>query len=213
MTDSIEQMSIKPTTSDQVRRESIQKIMKDDRLTPFEKRRSIQSLMDGRRRSSTASAGGMMAAAAAAAEFYDSSDDSDNDLQQAKNCKGRPYPRARRSASLTSSEATVAVAAATADNPKDTARKMELSRPRCSHYERQCTLISPCCGLAFGCRICHDDCPWLPPPMRNGEAKPARRQSLPLNWLEQEETHHPIDRKAIKEVICRKCFTRQDSNT
>ena len=46
-----------------------------------------------------------------------------------------------------------------------TARFMEQSRPVCQHYERKCTFISPCCGLAFGCRICHDDCPSLPPPV------------------------------------------------
>ena len=44
-------------------------------------------------------------------------------------------------------------------------RLMEQSRPACEHYERNCTIISPCCGLAFGCRICHDDCPVLPPPI------------------------------------------------
>jgi hypothetical protein len=156
----------------------------------------------------------MAAAAAAAAEFYDSSDDSDDDLHQADNCSGRPYPRARHSASLTSFEGVTAAAVATTiDIPEDNARKMELSRPRCPHYERQCTIISPCCGVAFGCRICHDDCPCLPSPTQNGETKPARRQSLPLNFLEQVETYHPIDRKAIKEVICRECFTRQGSKT
>jgi hypothetical protein len=212
MTDSIEQMSNK--ASDQIRRETIQEIMRDERLTPFEKRRSIQSLMDGRRRSSTAAGGMMAAAAAAATEFYDSGDDSDDDLQPANTCSGRPYPHTRHSASLTSFEGvTAAEVAALTDNPDDTARKMELNRPRCTHYERQCTIISPCCGLAFGCRICHDDCTWLPPPMRNGETKPARRQSLPLHFLEQVETHHSIDRKAIKEIICRKCFTRQGSKT
>ena len=52
------------------RRASIQAIMKDPGLTPQERRKSVQALMDGRRRSSTASlggGGGMAAAAAAAA--------------------------------------------------------------------------------------------------------------------------------------------------
>ena len=40
------------------RRASIQAIMKDPGLTPQERRKSIQALMDGRRRSSTASLGG-----------------------------------------------------------------------------------------------------------------------------------------------------------
>ena len=119
------------------------------------------------------------------------------------------------------------------------ARKMEMTRPDCNHYERRCTIISPCCGLAFGCRICHDDCAVLPPPIfsrgeddgdldgkiegnetmvgggsHTVELKPKKRinrsASLPLGFTE-EETHHNIDRFKIKEVICRECFTRQSS--
>ena len=44
-------------------------------------------------------------------------------------------------------------------------RLMEQSRPACEHYDRNCTIVAPCCGLAFGCRICHDECPVLPPPI------------------------------------------------
>jgi hypothetical protein len=50
------------------------------------------------------------------------------------------------------------------DDPVNVSRRMEKSRPACTHYERNCTIISPCCGLAFGCRICHDECPVLPMP-------------------------------------------------
>ncbi|CAB9496747.1 repeat-containing protein [Seminavis robusta] len=46
-----------------------------------------------------------------------------------------------------------------------TACALEQSRPPCTHYERNCTMIAPCCGAAFGCRICHDECPNLPPKM------------------------------------------------
>lgn len=110
-------------------------------------------------------------------------------------------------------------------NPEYLARLMELSRPPCQHYERNCTIVSPCCGLAFGCRICHDDCPVLPPPMelRKGDehfankmkAAQERRRSMPadLGGGTDEENHHPIDRFAIAEVICRECFTRQSSKT
>lgn len=52
-------------------------------------------------------------------------------------------------------------------NPVQVSRLMEQSRPACEHYKRNCTIISPCCALAFGCRICHDDCPILPPPVQN----------------------------------------------
>lgn len=44
------------------------------------------------------------------------------------------------------------------------ARKLEKGRPPCGHYQRNCSIVSPCCGLVFGCRICHDDFPELPPP-------------------------------------------------
>jgi len=139
-------------------------------------------------------------------------------------------PRTSRSASLKSFAAGAAAAAAAAaalqvcDDPEDvmnTTRTMERSRPLCSHYQRNCTIISPCCGLAFGCRICHDECPVLPPPTNMLAIKDVvatdttevhRRRSLPLS-LEPEMSHHVIDRFAVKEVICRECFTRQNSKT
>ncbi|KAL9179757.1 hypothetical protein ACHAXT_007727 [Thalassiosira profunda] len=115
-------------------------------------------------------------------------------------------------------------------------KKMEQSRPPCQHYERNCSIVSPCCGLVFGCRICHDDAPELPPPfLLTGEGHPQnpgfaatsafaasgggkppaishRSVSLPPNFTE-EESHHEIDRFLIKEVVCRECFTRQSSKT
>ena len=60
-------------------------------------------------------------------------------------------------------------------NDNGVARLMEQSRPPCEHYVRNCTLISPCCGLAFGCRFCHDECPVLPPPVIRQQAE--RRSS------------------------------------
>lgn len=126
-----------------------------------------------------------------------------------------------------------------ADHPDQIGRFMEHSRPHCPHYDRQCTIISPCCGLPFGCRICHDDCPVLPPPKRrqgpsyqpvaaaaassggppsaDGGGKMERRRSMPLNFdesdFDDEPQHHLIDRFAIREVICRKCFVKQSSKT
>lgn len=234
------------------RRASIREIMQDETLTPLERRRSIQSLMDGRRRSSNGDGMSMAAAAAAAAaEFYDSSDDenmesqviqngdaasvssiSSNDRDASRQGSFSSFSRQGRSASLKAfaSGALAAVAAAAAaaaefsEDPEDllnTAQRMEKSRPECTHYDRNCTIISPCCGLAFGCRICHDDCPVLPPPsdkpptwQHNKKQKLAdrRRRSLPTEF-EEEESHHKIDRFAIKEVICRSCFTRQDCKT
>lgn len=63
-------------------------------------------------------------------------------------------------------------------NPKQQARRrnsIEFAKrsietaPRCNHYERKCHIVSPCCGATFGCRICHDDCPVLPPLLDTGD--------------------------------------------
>lgn len=313
------------------RRASIQAIMKDRTLTPVERRKSIQQLMDGRRRSSTASGGGggMAAAAAAAAAFYTSSsdsDDSDSDAemggasssmgssmasaggQQQQHPGGAVGSRFHRRSSLRNSfinsvsqmttgnggggerrgsegvsagDGTLAAAQSGPSHSllgrRDSAlsaassasghhhlgsaigssRKMEKRRPHCDHYDRKCTIISPCCGLAFGCRICHDDCPVLPPPIFGqviasgtdgggggvgtdgvigsivvpnpgghdsdagmgpssssveGRRRINRSASMPSNFTE-EETHHEIDRFAIREVICRVCYCRQSSKT
>ena len=51
----------------------------------------------------------------------------------------------------------------------------------CPHYERNCKIVAPCCGKIFGCRVCHDEA----------------------------SGHGPMDRFAIKEIICEKCKTRQ----
>jgi len=129
------------------------------------------------------------------------------------------------------------------DNPAQISRLMETSRPQCEHYDRNCTIVAPCCGLAFGCRICHDECPALPKPLAaqqvqfqrqrqqhnkisfvdsiddtksNSAAinKMNRRRSMPLDFDDEEqENHHEIDRFAIREVICRSCYTRQSSKT
>ena len=35
---------------------------------------------------------------------------------------------------------------------------MVSQQPICTHYQRNCSIISPCCGMVFGCRLCHDEC-------------------------------------------------------
>lgn len=114
-------------------------------------------------------------------------------------------------------------------------RRLEESRPTCPHYQRNCSIVSPCCGLVFGCRICHDDYPDLPPPRSRRQIgaddtctpavaadsattkTPLLSQhstiSLPINFDEDEESHHEINRFLISEVICRECFTHQSSKT
>jgi hypothetical protein len=241
----------------QDRRSSIRQIMTDDSMTPLEKRRTIQSLMDGRRRSSAGTSS--MGSAAAEIAMYYTSDTEDGSTIDGSSHQDYVYPteqdmsqinisssnnggqsrRQRRSASLPgwsdSGMPVGAPALATAsgntiwDDPINVSRRMEKSRPPCTHYERNCTVVSPCCGVAFGCRICHDDCPVLPMPFSKRQGaneqqknrvdavetptqKQDRRRSLPLGF-DDEETHHEIDRFAIKECICRLCYSRQPSKT
>jgi hypothetical protein len=56
----------------------------------------------------------------------------------------------------------------------------------CVHYERNCSIVAPCCNLIFGCRICHD------------ELSPSG--------------HPPINRYLIREVVCKGCNTRQSAS-
>ena len=117
-------------------------------------------------------------------------------------------------------------------NTIEHSKRAELSRPACEHYNRNCTIVSPCCGAAFGCRICHDDCPVLPPVIQTDEPmgmssglgvmddsaldgrRYPRSTSMPVSLASfGEPQHHTIDRHAIREVICRRCYTRQSSKT
>merc|ERR1719410_3397915 len=102
----------------------------------------------------------------------------------------------------------------------NSARLMIESCPPCDHYERNCSIISPCCGACFGCRICHDECPVLPPPRYGVQQKSQsgsrypRASSMPASLASlPEPEHHKIDRFAIREIICKICLTRQSSKT
>ena len=127
---------------------------------------------------------------------------------------------------------SVPAVAAGASDRQNRMASVEISRraietaPTCTHYERNCHIISPCCGATFGCRICHDDCPVLPPPLeyqcvvagvagggRGGtHQRVLRTSSMPADFgANGPPEHHSIDRFAIKEVICRECYTRQGS--
>ncbi|KAL3929108.1 MAG: hypothetical protein SGARI_004849 [Bacillariaceae sp.] len=227
------------------RRNSIREIMADESLTPLEKRRNIQSLMDGRRRSSASHVStGSGSSPSGMAKYYQS----DNEDNYSHSSGHAPYPysyynqngatptdneyygygdeysqrqqqqsmeqaalgggenddnasqssdahrlqaldanaisrrKQQRSSSMplwsedTSRAAAPLVAASSNaiwDDPIHISMRMEKSRPPCNHYERNCTIISPCCGLAFGCRICHDECPVLPMPFSKRPPPPS----------------------------------------
>jgi len=54
---------------------------------------------------------------------------------------------------------------------------------KCTHYDRNCNIVAPCCNRIVGCRICHDE---TSPP-----------------------GHPPMNRFMIREVVCKLCGTRQ----
>jgi len=56
----------------------------------------------------------------------------------------------------------------------------------CVHYERNCNIVAPCCNRVFGCRVCHD------------ELSPS--------------DHPNLNRFDIREVVCKKCSTRQPAS-
>ncbi len=296
------------------RRASIQSIMTNPNLTPLEKRRSIQSLMDGRRASVDngsnpannpylAYKASLLRAKLAAEEKSD--DDSDDDAsmgngEAAASDDGRrwgqdggddkdedddemmdadeedadghphddahasdanrshldaPHPSSNKKKSHPYSAKTTAVPAiaamayagkASSDKKPKRRNSLDINKravetsPPCSHYRRNCHIVSPCCGATFGCRICHDDCPVLPPVFKSdneemmgaegamesggGEGggggrrkyqRVLRTSSMPTSFPSAAgpPEHHNIDRFAIREVICRQCFTKQGSKT
>jgi len=184
------------------RRANIKAILADFSITPQERRRSIQSLMDGRRSSiGTASIASMSSESADIYGYGDGAPDGyDNEI-------------------ITDSSNFTAVCIPVSN---ENTKRAEKTRPPCNHYERNCTLIAPCCGAAFGCRICHDDCPILPPLLiaKRAARRSTRSSSMPGGWTNMndtartsQDTHHTIDRFAVKEIICRKCYTKQSSKT
>jgi len=187
------------------RRASIKKIMSDSTLTPVERRWSIQGLMDGRLKPSEDSKPSSRAS-------FSSRDSGSRDRNPASMRSNGDHNMAE---AQIQQERAVALAMST---------RMEQNRPPCTHYERNCTIVSPCCGIAFGCRICHDECPNLPPALLTEQQhteqqtrmrRYQRHSSLPSSFtsMPDQSTHHNIDRFAVKEIICRNCFTRQSSKT
>jgi CHY zinc finger len=190
------------------RRASIKAILADKSISPQSRRRSIQHLMDGRRGSLGASTHSGSVASGGSSVASDASSVGDDTASYQSGASGPP---------LTIHTTPYGCEGDDCFEASEQIRRMEQSRPPCSHYERNCTMIAPCCGAAFGCRICHDDCPILPPKIELRH-RMHRSASLPSSFTSMDgfipqDTHHNIDRFAVKEVICRECFTRQSSKT
>lgn len=187
------------------RRASIKAILADQSITPHERRRSIQHLMDGRRSSiGTASVDSTIC----------TSGDNPYGFGDAN-----PYGYNSTIPSKLNLSIEFATEGATCvPCSNEATKRAEQTRPNCPHYDRKCTMIAPCCGASFGCRICHDESPILPPLLiqkRADQLRYPRSSSMPMNPAAQtpEDTHHTIDRFAVKEIICRECYTKQSSKT
>lgn len=189
------------------RRASIKAILVNDTLTPQERRRSIQSLMDGRR--SSAGTATSISSASNNTDLYGYGDGSPDGYGEEMNYFNGNHG--------SSSDINTAICIPVSN---EKTKRAELTRPPCNHYVRNCTLIAPCCGATFGCRICHDDSPVLPPLLiaKRASRQPARSTSMPAGWTSmgddtQHDTHHTIDRFNVSKIICRVCHTKQDSKT
>jgi len=218
------------------RRASIQAIMSDTLLTPFERRKSIQNMMDGRRRSSKvlstrSSMVGVVEnnnnegenvarigdAAAEVAKWFEDEDYNSNEEAEDHGsnsfcinggCDSKCNSRhnsigSRRRSSLYNVQEDEELGIEDGDREQQLmppananeewyqCMRMERNRPECTHYERKCTIISPCCGQAFGCRICHDESPILPPPffLRSGEQSNNNNHDEDDCSMDEEDTN------------------------
>lgn len=253
------------------RRASIQQIMRDPDLTPLEKRRRVQNLMDGRRASydcpvnpylemkarmamqqqasngDQVRRGSFHRRASSDSANVDAMDVEPMDSSMDRILSGTAPSDAQDYAKkhpYAASTTTVPMAGCSEATSRSARRSsIEFSKraietaPPCTHYVRKCHIVSPCCGATFGCRICHDDCPILPPllspdgfgvlgmgpndPSARGAGASKRKyqrqlrtSSMPMSLdAEGPPEHHNVDRFAIREIICRECFTKQGSKT
>jgi len=240
-------------------RANIKVIMQNKSLTEIERNKLIQGLMDGRRRASIISdynSEGNRRDSFESPErnfpqennepsgraqspieiFENPKRDISGECSSTTSSRRRQYKRSYSSfMSEYSDMDTDEDSFSRQSNPR------EVSCEDCSHYERQCNIVAPCCGMISGCRFCHDECEELPPrtdrlmciddackscnPSPLSKKSGVSIQEEPDNSVQTEKTlctflsaqshdvHHNIDRFAISEVVCKECNTRQSSKT
>ena len=59
----------------------------------------------------------------------------------------------------------------------------------CKHYQRHCSIITPCCNKKYACRLCHDEEEYE-------------------NQMDYKKSHQ-INRHAIEKIVCDNCNTEQ----
>ena len=62
----------------------------------------------------------------------------------------------------------------------------------CTHYNRKCKIVAPCCNKVYWCRICHDEFT-------------CSHQNIRSN----PKSVHQIDRFKIKKLVCQLCDLEQ----
>ncbi len=192
------------------RRESIKRIMKDPNLTSEQRRFSLQLLMDGRRRSSF---GQTFAEAArnVAAEFAE-----DEDTNGSSNSNNATLSTSGDSeygsSDVLAENPSTMVAYTLSGEPNGDPRQLEQNRPSCTHYRRNCSIISPCCGMVFSCRLCHNECQTLGIPFmnrlrQNNNSQVNKKQSCMANGCVA-----TVPSTSISEEMNEKCQLRSISN-
>mmetsp|Transcript_24270 Transcript_24270/g.35468 ORF Transcript_24270/g.35468 Transcript_24270/m.35468 type:complete len:459 (+) Transcript_24270:95-1471(+) len=175
-----------------VKRRAIQEIMSSPHLSDLEKRLRIQGLMDGRPvPSPPASTSGVMDQGRANANGNNNNANEINHgmgvqqqvSPQQQHLYGQPYNHSENY-----HEQQPNVSGMLGANPHPIVTPGSNDTMTCVHYERKCFIVAPCCNKVFGCRVCHD------------EMTPA-------------PGHGPMDRFAIREIVCKVCLTRQPSKT
>jgi RING finger and CHY zinc finger domain-containing protein 1 len=81
------------------------------------------------------------------------------------------------------------------NNPEDITILPSYHNIKCTHYQRKCKILAPCCNKLFDCRLCHD--------VIKDENEKNYDKSHKLN---------PLDSKNIKYVMCKECLTLQNIN-
>lgn len=240
------------------RRASIKAIMKNKSLSELEKNKLIQGLMDGRTRTSIVSDYNIEGnpresfqycernfpqensepdgTAQSPIEIFENSETAISSECSSSSSSRRQYKRSYSSFMSEYSDMEV-----DDDSFSRNTNPLENLCKECPHYERKCNIVSPCCGMIFGCRLCHDECDELPPridrltciddackscnPSPLSKLSGVSIQEEPDNSVQTEKTlctfistqsqelHHNIDRFAISEIICKECNTKQSSKT
>jgi len=237
------------------RRASIRAIMSDKSTSQIEKSKMVQGLMDGRRRGSLVSDYNSectrcdpfhLSEGNSLQEQNESSERNRSPLEvfestglalstecSSSTSSRRQYKRSYSSFMSECSDMDI-------DDASFSRSPLEISCMECTHYDRKCNIVAPCCGMISGCRFCHDESEELPPRIdlpscadnscKSCTTIPSKMAAVsfkeePDNSVETEktlctfisaqthQTHHNIDRFAITEVICKECNTRQSSKT